>query len=439
MRLPVDGLASGVVRQLLAAAGEQDMQWEQARGWSLVYDLPGEHAALVADASARYAAANGLSASAFPSVARFEAAVIAMTASVVAPQTAAYGVFTSGGTESILLAVKAARDRDGARGDEVVVPATAHPAFGKAAAYLGLRVRSVPVGKSGAVDPVDLMEATGRNTALVGLSAPNFPYGALDPIPEVAAALQDRGIPLHVDAALGGLFLPFLDEAISQSTGFGLDVAGVTSVSVDLHKYGYGAKGASVLLFADAAMRHASYYVDPSWPGGAYAAAGVLGTRPVGAAAAAFASMARLGRNGYRATVQQVMTTTRRLVDGFLEAGPFELIGEPAMSVFAVTGPEADLARTMNGLKARGWSIDGLTRPLAMHFVVFPRHTTVVDQFLADVEAARHDTTVEGAGGVSSYGVMVRGGPLTAEALREHLDHRFQAGTETWFDEYLSS
>ena len=438
MQLPVDGLAPDVVRRLLAAAGEQDIPWEQGRGWSLVYDLPGEHAALVADASAMYAAANGLSSSAFPSAARFEAAVIAMTASVVAPRRTAYGVFTSGGTESILLAVKAARDREGARGDEVVVPVTAHPAFGKAAAYLGLRLRTVPVGESGAVDPADIVAATDRNTALVGLSAPNFPYGVLDPIPDVAAALQDRGIPVHVDAALGGLFLPFMDEANAESTAFGLDIGGVTSVSVDLHKYGYGAKGASVLLFSDVGMRHASYYVDPSWPGGAYAAAGVLGTRPVGASAAAFASMVRLGHNGFRATVQQVMKTTRCLVDGLCEIGQFELIGTPAMSVFAVTGAEVEVARAMRGLAIRGWSIDGLTRPLAMHFVVFPRHAAIIEQFLTDVEAALHDPTAEAAGGVSSYGVMVRGGSLTADALREHLDQRFQAGTEAWLDEYLS-
>lgn len=437
MQLPVDGLASGIVRKLLAAAGEQDMPWEQARGWSLVYDLPGEHAAMVAEASAMYAAANGLSASAFPSAARFESAVIAMTASVVAPQHPAFGVFTSGGTESIMLAVKAARDRDGARGDEVVVPVTAHPAFGKAAAYLGLHLRTVPVSESGAVDPADLVAATNHNTALVGLSAPNFPYGVVDPIPEIANAMTDRGTPVHVDAALGGLFLPFLDEAGPDPTGFGLDVNGVTSVSVDLHKYGYGAKGASVLLFSEAAMRQASYYVDPSWPGGAYAAAGVLGTRPVGASAAAFASMVGLGRTGYRAIVQQVMTTAQRLVDGFREAGPFHVIGDPAMSVFAITGPEVELTNAMNGLTKRGWSIDGLTRPLAMHFVVFPRHAAVVDQFLSDLEAALRDPAARSTDGVSSYGVMVRGGPVTPEALRDHLDQRFQAGATAWLDEYL--
>jgi glutamate/tyrosine decarboxylase-like PLP-dependent enzyme len=436
MQLPVEGLASGTVRQMLAAAGEQDMPWEQGRGWSLVYDLPGEHSALVADASAMYAAANGLSASAFPSAARFESAVIAMTASVVAPQRAAFGVFTSGGTESIMLAVKAARDREGApAGGEVVVPVTAHPAFGKAAAYLGLRLRTVPVGKSGAVDPTDLVAATSSDTALVGLSAPNFPYGVLDPIPDVAAELKDRGTPLHVDAALGGLFLPFLDGASRDSTGFGLDVDGVTSVSVDLHKYGYGAKGASVLLFADAKMRHASYYVDTSWPGGAYTAAGVLGTRPVGAAAAAFASMVSLGHTGYRTIVEQVMTTTRRLVAGFHDAGPFAVIGDPAMSVFAVTGPEQELSRAMYGLTKRGWSIDGLTRPLAMHFVVFPRHASVIERFLTDVQAAVNDPNVEDVDGISSYGVMVRGGPANEDALREHLDRRFEAGPATWLGE----
>src|SRR5699024_7918766 len=169
--------------------------------------------------------------------------------------------------------------------------------------------------------------AVDEDSAAICLSAPCFPYGVVDPIAEIAEQAAGRGVGVHVDAAMGGLFLPFLDAAGTTPPAFGLDVPGVTSVSVDLHKYGYGAKGASVLLFADPELRHASYYVSTGWPGGAYAASGVVGTRSVGAAAGAWTAMRALGRAGYADLVAQVMGTARQIQAG-LAAHGFEVIGD---------------------------------------------------------------------------------------------------------------
>lgn len=432
MNLPDVGLTREQVREALHAAGADDADWRSGRTWSLVYDSPDWHRELIAEATARFADENALSHSAFPSAARFESAVVAMVASVVAPAADPIGTFTSGGTESSLLALKAYRDRPGSAGDEVILPRTAHPGFLKAAQYLRLRPVLVEVDGSGAVDPSDIAKAITPSTAAVVVSAPNFPFGVADPVGEVAAVAAPLGVGVHVDAALGGLFLPFLPS--DSAPKFGTDVPGVTSVSVDLHKYGYGPKGGSVLLFADEELRHASYFVTTGWPGGAYAAPTTLGTRPVGAAAGAFVAMAALGQDGYRRLVSEVMATAATLKQGILDAGPFRVLGDPPMSVFAVASDQLSMTAVAQALEERGWRIDAQQDPSSIHFIVFPRHANVVAAFLADLRAvvAGGGSPESSDGDVSSYGVMVRGGTIDEARLWAHLDKRFDA---RWWDE----
>lgn len=427
MRLPDAPMPPAQVRDALTAAASDDVDWQGGRGWSLVYDSPAWHAELVDEAAARFSHENALSTSAFPSAGTFESQTIAMAASVVAPGSKAHGVFTSGGTESIMVAVKGYRDSTPATRRTLLAPVTAHPAFWKAADYLGLDLRLLPVGADGLPDVDEVVAAMDETTALVGLSAPCFPYGVVDPIEPIAAAAAERGIGVHVDAAMGGLFLPFLDAAGATPPSFGLDVPGVTSVSVDLHKYGYGAKGASVLLFATNELRHASYYVSTGWPGGAYAASGVVGTRPVGASAAAWTAMSALGREGYRGLVSEVMSTARKLQVGMTELG-LRVLGDPPMGVFAVAtdGAGVTVPALAAAMGERGWWIDTQEGPASMHFVVFPRHARVADTFLTDLaEAAQEARERPAEVGGTSYGVMVRGDTLDDETLRDHLDERF--------------
>src|SRR5699024_5505510 len=355
VRLPERGLSPHEVRTAWTEASAGDMDWRGGRSWSLVYDSPDWHQDLVDEAAARFAHENALSASAFPSTQHFESEVVAMVASVVAPQSPAYGVFTTGGTESIMVAMKGYRDAG--RGRTLVMPVTAHPGFWKAADYLGLELTLVPVGADGLPDVAELLDAAGPDTAAICLSAPCFPYGVVDPIAEVAEQAAARGIGVHVDAAMGGLFLPFLDAAGVRPPQFGLDVPGVTSVSVDLHKYGYGAKGASVLLFGEPELRHASYFVSTGWPGGAYAASGVVGTRPVGAASDAWTAIRPLRRAGYAELDAQVMGTGRSIQTGLAELC-FQMLGDPLMGVFAAAHPEISVPALAGAMGERGWWID---------------------------------------------------------------------------------
>jgi glutamate/tyrosine decarboxylase-like PLP-dependent enzyme len=427
VKLPSHGLSDTEVLARIEAAGAGDLPWREGKGWSLVYDMAPDHAALIAAAEASYAEANALSHSAFPSVSHFESEVLAMVASVVSPGTSSYGVFTSSGTESILLALKAYRDSTSAERTEVVVPRTAHPAFGKAAQLLGLELRIVDVGASGRVDPAAIDAAAGPRTVVVGVSAPNFPFGVVDPVEAVAALTASRGIGVHVDAALGGLFLPFVD---TWTRPFGLDVPGVTSVSVDLHKYGYSPKGSSALMFAGRELRHASYYVDPDWPGGSFASASTAGTRSGRVSAGAYASLLSLGRDGLRRQVADVLSTTRRLVDGLRSLG-LEPVAVPDMSVFAVASDSVDVRSLAGGLQSRGWWMDVQPDPVALHFVVMPRHAHIVDQFLSDVAAVIADPPPTDAGSdTGAYGPMVRDSDADGDprdVLREHLDGRYDS------------
>jgi glutamate/tyrosine decarboxylase-like PLP-dependent enzyme len=429
MAIPDDGLPAGEVLRRVEEAASDDLPWRDGLGWSLVYNASPEHMKLVETAGAMYADANGLSHSAFPSLAQFESAVLSMVASVVHPGAASYGVFTTGGTESILLAMKAYRDTDDRGRSEVLIPRTAHPAYRKAAQLLGLTPRTIEVGSSRRADPEDIAAAISDATLVVGVSAPNFPFGVVDPVSAIATVARDREVGLHVDAAVGGLFLPFVD---GWSQPFGLDLDGVTSVSVDLHKYGYGLKGASALMFATNDLRRGAYYLDTGWPGGALASASVAGTRSGRAAAGAYASLLHLGRSGLRARVAEIMTTTRTLLTGLGELG-LAPVAEPDMSVFAVASRTADDAAIdvraiAAGLQDRGWWMDVQSDPDALHFVVMHRHASVVSRFLADAAAVVASPPTVGAAARGGYGVMVRHDSAhdePVEALSRYLDGRY--------------
>ena len=209
-------LSAAALSEVMDDYSADDVDWRRGRGWSLVYDSPEPHHRLVLEAAARFADENALSHGAFPSAGHFESAVISMVASVVAPTTRPVGIFASGGTESTFIALKAYRDATDPGRRVVLLPETAHPAFGKAADYLGLEVRQVPVGADGLPAPDDVLAAIDARTAVVGLSAPCYPFGVVDPIAEIAAGAAERGVGVHVDAALGGLFLPFLDVALQD-------------------------------------------------------------------------------------------------------------------------------------------------------------------------------------------------------------------------------
>jgi len=252
---------------------------------------------------------NALNPTVFPSLRRMETEVVAMTAALLGGDEHTVGNMTSGGTESLLMAVLTAREwgrahKPDVQAPEMVLPATAHPAFEKAAHYFGVRPVHVPVGPDLRAD-VERMRAaiTPRTVLLVG-SAPSYPHGVVDPIVEIAQVAQEHGLLCHVDACVGGFELPFLRRLGYPVPDFDFQVPGVTSMSADLHKYGYAAKGASVVLYRDSALRRHQFFAYTDWPGGVYASATLAGTRPAGPIAAAWAVLHYLGEEGYLALAE---------------------------------------------------------------------------------------------------------------------------------------
>ncbi|MGC9336215.1 MAG: pyridoxal phosphate-dependent decarboxylase family protein, partial [Anaerolineae bacterium] len=271
---------------------DQDARWQEGKTWSLVYDAGEELTEFLKQAYTLFFSENGLNPMAFPSLRRFEAEAVSMTASLLGGSERTAGNMTSGGTESILMAVKTARDwarsHDPANdAPEMVLPASAHPAFDKAAHYFCVRAVHVPVGTDFRADVEAITRAITPRTILLVGSAPSYPHGVVDPIADLAGVAREHGLLCHVDACVGGFLLPFVRRLGYPVPDFDLGVPGVTSISVDLHKYGYAAKGASVILYDSRELRRHQFFVHTGWPGGIYPSPTMAGTRPAGPIAAA--------------------------------------------------------------------------------------------------------------------------------------------------------
>jgi glutamate/tyrosine decarboxylase-like PLP-dependent enzyme len=369
-----------------------DADWRGGKTFSLIYNAGDEVNHLLAEAYRRFLHTNALSLSAFPSLRRFEAEILAITADLLGAPAAA-GSLTSGGTESICLVVKTARDwaranRPQVARPEMILPRTAHPAFHKAAHYFDLRAVTVPVGPDHRADVEATRAALGESTILLVGSAPCFPVGVIDPIAELAELAAARGILMHVDACLGGFLLPFLERAGYQLPPFDFRVPGVTSMSADVHKYGFAAKGASVVLYRERAMRRLQFFAHADWPGGLYGSPTMAGSRGGGPIAAAWAVLHFLGEEGFVALVRRTMDTTRKLVAGVRATPGLRILGEPPASIFAFTSDQLNVYALGDALEAQGWRIDRQQLPPSLHLMVSPAHERVADRFLADLGAA---------------------------------------------------
>ncbi|MER6329329.1 aminotransferase class V-fold PLP-dependent enzyme [Streptomyces sp. NPDC001034] len=347
-----------------------------------------------------FATVNGLDPTVFPSVARLENDVVG-TVSAVLGVPGAQGSFTSGGTESILLAVKTARDHAravrGVTRPQVVLPSTAHAAFHKAAHYLGVETVVVPVDPlTFRADASAMAGSVTDRTALVVASAPSYAHGVPDPVAEIAAAAAERDVLCHVDACIGGWLLPFLARTGRPVEPFDLSVPGVTSISVDLHKYGYADKGASVVLYRDAELRRHQYFAHAGWPGYPVVNPTAQGTKSGGLLAQAWAVLNHLGHDGYTALARRVALASDRLLPGLRAMDGVRVLGDPVGSLvaFTVHGPAGtpDLGLVLHvadEMRERGWylqpqlSYDGL--PPNLHLTLAPATTDRVGPLLADL------------------------------------------------------
>ncbi|MCS7065197.1 MAG: aminotransferase class V-fold PLP-dependent enzyme, partial [Fimbriimonadales bacterium] len=399
-RLPEVGIPQQQVLEWMTRLREREAAvWQGGRVSGTVYHGGEEHTEFLNKVYALHALSNPLHADLFPSTVKFEAEIVAMTAHLLGaqptddPQQQIVGTVTSGGTESILLAIKTYRDwaraERGITQPEVVAPITAHPAFDKAAHLFCLRLVRTPVDSQFRADLEAMRRAITPNTiALVG-SAPNYPYGVIDPISEMAELAQAHRIGLHVDACLGGFILPFIERLGYPVPPYDFRVPGVTSISVDPHKYGYTPKGLSVILYRGRALRRYQYFTYTDWPGGLYASPTLPGSRPGALSAAGWAAMVTLGEAGYLEAARRIMETAVTLRKGIEAIPELRLMGEP-LFLIAFTSDTLNIYEVLDRMAARGWRLVALQRPPGVHLAVTLRHTQpgVAEQFLSDLRAA---------------------------------------------------
>jgi glutamate/tyrosine decarboxylase-like PLP-dependent enzyme len=391
-QLPQHSVSMDEVMERLKSLQVNDGDYHNSRTWGLVYNAGPDVDAMLHAAGGHVLLENALNPFVFPSLKEMQREIVAVAVDLLNGRDEAGGTTTSGGTESIFMAVKTARDKARAeRGivkGRIIVPRTAHPAFNKAAHLLDLEWVQMPLGDDLRTHAAVIPPMITDNTVLIVGGAPAYPYGMIDPIPEMAAIALAAGIPFHVDACLGGFMLPFVERLGYGIPPWDFRVPGVTSISADLHKYGYAIKGASVILHKPKTNLRHQVYQFADWPGGMYGTQAFLGTKPAAPIGAAWAVLQYLGEDGYVRLAREAMDAAERLVAGVREMDGATIWGEPDMTVVAIGSHEHDILAAGDVLNQRGWHFDRQQGPDALHLMASPRHNLVVDDFLADLRYA---------------------------------------------------
>jgi len=388
--LPKAGLPRAEVVAELTALQARDVAWKSGRAFTLAYHAGDDVLELATTANAMYQSTNALNVEAFPSLRQMQSEVVGMMADLLHGGREAAGFMTTGGTESILLAVKAARGRGRERGitaPEMVLPTTAHAAFEKAAYYFDVKSVRVPVRDDFRADPAAMAAQMTPDTVLLVGSAPAYPQGVIDPIGDIAALAAGADLNCHVDACMGGITLPMLERLGHALPPFDFRVPGVTSISVDLHKYGYTAKGASVLLHRNKALRRYQTFVTDNWLGGLYGSSGILGTKSGGPIAAAWAVMRYLGEDGYLRLTKAARDATEALLAGLRCIPGVRILAEPDATLLAFAFDDVDAFAVGKALAARGWVVDQQQPPPSLHCTVNAVHGPVIGEFLSELRA----------------------------------------------------
>lgn len=391
---------------------EQDVRWREGRAFTLAYSAGPEVEELAAQAHRRFATENALNTDAFPSLRTIQADVVSFVGSWLGAGDAGAGFMTSGGTESLLLAVKASRERGrrerSVTAPNIVLPTSAHAAFEKGCYYFGLESRRVAVGDDWRADVDAMADAVDDNTVLIAGSAPQYPQGVIDPISDLAQLAEERNINCHVDACMGGVTLTYLRRLGYEIPPWNFEVPGVTSISVDLHKYGYTTKGASVLMHRNKLLRSYQTYLTDNWLGGLYGSSGIMGTKGGGPMAAAWAVMTFLGDEGYMELTRKAKETCDRLADILGSIPELTLRAEPEVTLiaFGATDPSSfDVFALADALWRRGWYLDRQSPPDSLHCMVNAVHSEHLGEFEIDLRASVAEVVSAGTiGEQGAYG-----------------------------------
>lgn len=393
MMLPESGRTRHEIMGEMRVRKTRDAAWFEGRTFSLVYPTDTEVDEVMREAHELYLFENALNPFRFPSLAEMHDEVVGMTAGLLHAPGRAGGSMTSGGTESIVMAMLVARERArherGIAQPQLLAPASAHPAFAKAAKYLQMELVQIPLGEDLRADVTAARALVTDRTAVIVGSAPGYPHGVVDPISDLAALALEHGAAFHTDACIGGFLLPFLARLGHSVPPFDFEVEGVTSISADVHKYGYATKGASVVLHRekDWWFQHQLFLFD-RWPGGLYGSPALAGARPAAPIAAAWAVMMHLGASGYTALAQRAWQTAQAIRHGIGEIPGLRVLGDPVATVLAFTSDTDDIFAVGDVMDDRGWHLDRQTDPDALHLMVSPAHDKIVTTFLTDLRDA---------------------------------------------------
>ena len=388
-----------------------DVDWRRGRAFSLTYLGTPEALDLSQRAYAMFAGENALNVAAFPSLRRMQAEVLGFVAGLFHAPDGWSGFMTSGGTESLLMVSYGARRRRADVGTpNIVLPSSAHAAFEKACAYFGIESRRVPVGADWRADVDAMAGAIDDATILMVASAPQYPQGVVDPIEKLGAIASARGVPFHVDSCIGGMILPFIEPYVSGTRSFDFSVDGVTSISVDLHKYGYASKGSGVIVYRNRELRDHQTFVTDNWLGGLYGSSGILGTKSGGPIASSWAMVRHFGEAGYRDLARRTRDTTLLLSEAIAATDPLFVMTKPDSTLicFGSHDPEVSTNALADALLARGWWVDRQGPPSALHMTVCAYHEHVAAEFLTDLRACVDDVrrTSGNIGSSGSYGTI---------------------------------
>jgi len=415
--LPMAGRSREVVVDLMRTRRELDTKyWSDGRQTGAIYHGEREYMDFVGQIYGMFAFTNPLHASIHPATRQMESEVISMVVNMYNGDAGCCGAFTTGGTESILMACKAYRDWGATRritSPNMIACVTAHAAFDKAAQYFGIEMRKARTVGPQEIDVAHVRSLIDSNTVAIVGSACQYAHGTIDPIPALGELAQQYGVGLHVDCCLGGFLLPFMEKAgYPPAHVYDFRVPGVTTISCDPHKYGFAPKGSSVVMFRSAELRHNMYTFVTEWTGGIYATPTILGSRPGGVVAATWAAMMSHGEDGYVETTRRIVGAARTIGIGVAAIDGLELVGRPDACVVAFAGTKDSginvysLNDAMKDL--RGWDLATLQKPASVHIALTLPTSANAHQFVADLQEAvrmvRADPAKYSGGTAGLYG-----------------------------------
>jgi sphinganine-1-phosphate aldolase len=447
--IPAEGRdRDAVLAEMREMADLEAARWADGYASGSVYNGDPDHIDFLNRVYALNSQANPLHTDIWPSAVKYESEIVAMTASMLGAtgigdgpgtDTGVCGTLSSGGSESIQLAMKTYRDHARATrsimSPQMIVPISAHAAFDKAAQYFGIDIVHIPTRPDGRADVAATEAAITENTVVIVGSSPSYPHGVIDPIEELSELARARGIGFHTDACLGGFVLPWAERLGYPVPGFDFRLPGVTSMSADTHKYGYAAKGTSVVLYRTLELRHFQYFTTTDWPGGLYCSPTFAGSRPGALSAACWAALISVGEAGYLDATRRILEVADKVKAGLRsDFAELSIIGDPLFVIaFASTDDTLDVFNVYDAMTRRGWALNGLHRPAAVHLCVTLRHTQpgVAERFLTDLRDAIDDVRdhPDTPGGMAPIYGMANTLPdrgLVADAMLDHMDSWFR-------------